>query len=193
MLKLMGRISAFALLAASVAFPAAIDLRYTGVLTTANISGTNVGDTITLDLTVDNGGTDAISQTWNYANFQGFTISTGTYNATYSKVYEASGPITTDASGIVTSVTFYGTSGSSVNSDNFNTYFTGDFVFGGNNFMSSQGVSDVAANYWSTASNWTVVGAGATTGGDAPEPSTITMLLGSLGMLGVAVRKSRRA
>ncbi len=176
------RASLVGLFLAGMAFSSPFDLRFTGDLTTAGIPGTSVGDTLTLDLTVDNGGNSTISQTFSYANFGGFTIHVGSYSASYSKVFESSGPITTDAAGNISSVAFYGTSNASNNSDNFTPSFSGDYVFGDGSFNDSLSRGDAVAG-WNNPSQWTVASLASAT----PEPGTVTMLVAGLGLL-VAVR-----
>ncbi len=163
-------------------FSSPFDLQFTGLLTSAGIPGTSVGETLTLDLTVNNGGTSTISQTFNYADFGGFTIHVGTYSASYSKVWESSGPITTDAAGNVNSVAFYGTSNSSNNSDNFTASFTGDYVGGGGSFADSLS-RGAGVDGWNNPAQWTVASPATST----PEPGTVTMLFAGFGLL-VAVR-----
>lgn len=97
---------------------------FTDTISTASTPGISVGDTFTLKLDADNGGSTDVSQTWNLADLGGFTITAGSYAATYSQVWDnpTTGNFVTDAAGMMSSVTFYGTNPNSQNTDNFGSW-----------------------------------------------------------------------
>lgn len=156
---------------------------FTDTIASAGTPGISVGDTFTLKLYADNGGSTDVSQTWNLADLQGFGITAGSYSATYSAVwsYPATGNFQTDASGTVSYVEFYGTDNSSNNTDNFGSWI-GDAVFGDASFCAySSGCNNIAAGRFNNASAWTV---SAVSG--VPEISTWVMLLAGFAGLGFA-------
>lgn len=178
------------LLSSAAVYAAPFTLEFTGIVASSETPGISEGDTITLDLIADNGGSTSLSQTWNLADLQGFTIHAGTFTGTYSQVYPfpSTGNFVTDASGNIISVTFFGTSGSSQNSDNFNASFVGDNVTGGASFEDSLSRdTDIVGGTWNTPSQWSVQGADAS----APEPSTIGLF--AAGLVGLAALKRKKA
>lgn len=162
---------------------------FTDTISSATTPGISVGDTFTLVLHADNGSTTAASQTWNLADLQGFSITAGSYSATYSKVFEfpATGNFVTDAAGVLTSIQFYGTSTLSNNTDNFGSW-TADTVFGDAFFDDYFGRrNQVAAGGFNNPASWTVAPGG------VPEPASWALMIGGFGAVGVLARRQRRA
>jgi hypothetical protein len=169
---------------------AVYDFKFTDTISFANTPGVAVGDTFTLHLFADNGGSSLISQTWNYADLQGFTIQAGSYHASYSKVFEspATGNFQTDALGQVSAVQFYGTSNASNNTDNFGSW-AGDVVFGNASFNDFLGRSNgIAANTFTTPGEWTV---SAAVGAPAPIPGAGLASLAAMAIGAFRARKRR--
>ena len=161
---------------------------FTDTISAATTPGIDVGDTITLALFADNGGTTSVNQTWNLSDLQGFTIKAGTYSATYSKVFEfpATGNFVTDATGTLVTTQFYGTSTASNDTDNFGS-LTGDIVFGDASFLDTVGRGNqVAANTFTNPGSWTVSAAG------VPEPASWALMIAGFGVVGVVARRERR-
>jgi len=159
---------------------------FTDTISTASTPGISVGDTFTLKLDADNGGSTDVSQTWNLADLGGFTITAGSYAATYSQVWDnpTTGNFVTDAAGMMSSVTFYGTNPNSHNTDNFGSW-TGDTVFGNAEFCDYDGrCNNIAAGGFNNAAAWTV-------SAGVPEPSTWAMLL--IGFAGLGFAGYRKA
>ncbi len=182
-------IAAAAAIATGQAAQAAVfDFTFTDTISSASTPGINVGDTFTVHLFADNGGSSAANQTWNLADLQGFTIHAGTYSASYSTVFEspATGNFQTDAAGVVTSVQFFGTSNSSNNTDNFGSW-TADTVFGDASFLDYLGRGNtIAASTFTNADQWTVGLAGT-----VPEPASWALMLIGFGAAGSALRGRR--
>jgi hypothetical protein len=161
-----------------------VDFTFTDTISSAGTPGIAVGDTFTLNLFADNGGSSTLGQTWTIPEILGFTIQAGTYSATYSTPYPGGSGFTTDATGHVVTASFFGTSATSNNTDNFGS-FIGDVVFGNAEFDDSLGrVNNIAAGGFTNASEWTVAVAA------VPEPSTWAMMI--LGFLGLGVMAYRK-
>ena len=164
------------------------EFTFTDTISTAATPGIAVGDRMTLHLFADNGST-AVSQTWNLDNLLGFTIHAGTYSASYSAVFPfpTTDNFVTDASGMMSSVNFNGTSGSSHNTDNFGSWI-GDTVFTAGNFCDFfNRCNYISAYSFNNASMWTVAAAPA-----IPEPSTWALMLLGFAGLGVAGYRASR-
>ncbi len=166
------------------------EFTFTDTIASATTPGINVGDTFTLHMFADNGGSTDVSQTWNLADLLGFTIQAGSYSASYSAVFPepTTGNFVTDASGMMSSVVFYGTSDASNNTDNFGSW-TGDYVFGNAEFCDfTDRCNTITAGGFNNASEWTVAAAG----GAIPEPSTWALMLFGFASLGVAGYRASR-
>ena len=161
---------------------------YTGTIAGASTPGVDGGDTYTLTVIADNGGSSALGQIWTYDDLQGFTIQAGSYSASYSKAWESSVGFQTDASGNVVFSAFYGTSSSSNNSDNFGSW-TGDSVWGDGTFFDSLGRENSIPTELNDPSRWTVSAVAAN--GAVPEPASWAMMLGGFGLVGGAMRSRR--
>jgi hypothetical protein len=164
------------------------EFTFTDTISSANTPGIDVGDTFTLHMFADNGGSTAVSQTWNLDDLLGFTIQAGSYSASYSAVFPfpTTDNFVTDASGMMSSVAFQGTSGASHNTDNFGSWI-GDSVFTNAEFCDFDGhCNNISADGFDNASKWTVAAAGT-----IPEPSTWAMML--LGFAGLGFAGYRRA
>lgn len=165
------------------------EFTFTDTIFTAATPGIAVGDTMTLHLFADNGGSTAVSQTWNLDNLLGFTIHAGAYSASYSTVFPSptTGNFVTDASGMMSSVNFMGTSGSSHNTDNFGSWI-GDSVFTGGDFCDFFSRCNYVSTYsFNNPSMWTVAVAPT-----IPEPSTWALMLLGFAGLGVAGYRASR-
>ncbi len=170
-----------------VAAAAPVVFTFTGTIGATDTPFVNVGDTLKLELTADNGGNSLSSQTWNLADLQGFSVVVGGYTATYSKVFEfpeTSNFQTDDAGNVITSQ-FYGTSYASSNTDIFGSS-VGDIVFGDATFYSTQHdfLFDVSGNF-TNPGQWTV----ALAGGGVPEPATWALMILGFGAVGGAMRR----
>lgn len=189
-MKLGSAIAAVALAGLSLAAGAAkadlFDFTFVSTISDANTPGIVDGDQVTVHLFADNGGSSDLSQVWNYADLQGFTLAAGTYSATYSKIFPVptTGNFSTDALGNVTSAQFFGTDFSSNNVDNFGSW-TADTVFGNAQFNDFLGnANNITGNTFTDTSEWTVAAAGAA----VPEPATWAMMLVGFMGLGAALR-----
>ena len=176
-----------AALLTSAAQAGPVKFTYTGTVGYASTPGVNVGDTYTLSVYADNGGSSLANQTWGYDDLQGFTIQSGSYSGSYSKVWESSTGFSTDGDGNVVYVAFYGTSGASNNTDNFGSW-TGDTVFGDGAFYDFFGRGNGLSTDLQDPTLWHV----SAVGGAVPEPASWALMLGGFGFVGGAMRSRRR-
>lgn len=71
-----------------------------------DIPGTTMGDTLTISVIVDNGGTSLLSQSWTVLNIVSGRVDVGTYAAFYTSSFFAGSGFTTDAAGLLTTAVF---------------------------------------------------------------------------------------
>lgn len=164
------------------------DFTATDTLIEAAIPGTAIGETVTLNVYVNNGNSTDLSQTWNLSDVVDFTYAVGTYFATYSTVFDSGNPLfTTNSSGQVTVSNFRGTAATSVDTDNFGT-ITADIFFGNGQVCDTKGdcYDTTSAGTFATPSQWTVSAASTT-----PEPSSLALLGSGLAGLGFILRRRR--
>ncbi len=169
---------------ATQAYSTTFDFVYTDAIATASTPGIAVGDTFTANLFLNNGGSTVASQSWTASQTSGFTITAGSYFATYSLVWQSDFSFTTDASGNVSFVRFWGTDYGSHNTDRFGTW-NGDTVFGDASFVDSQGLSNtIAAATFNNVGQWTL-------GAPVATPIPGALLLFGPGLAGFAVVRRR--
>jgi len=136
-----------------------------------------VGETFTINLLLDNGGSTLVSQTWSGADaVSGFTIDAGPYHGSYSTLFPGSS-FQTDASGALTLTNLFGSANTSSNQDNFGS-FVGN-VLTGNEFLDFFGRPNVYAALPTTVADWTVAAAA------TPLPAALPLFATGLGALGV--------
>ncbi len=140
--------------------------------TNADIPGASLGDTLTLNVIADNGGTSLFSQLWQPADIQSATVTVGTYQADYISPYFVPSEFRTDISGALTQAFF--TDNSSNNSDLFGD--GGGVALFSNSLRDFNGNADVFfPTITGSASNWTVT--------PVPEPSTLSLVATGLALL----------
>ncbi|HWA27598.1 MAG TPA: VPDSG-CTERM sorting domain-containing protein [Lacunisphaera sp.] len=162
------------------------DFTFTNTVSYAETPGINVGDTFVLHLFADNGGSSLNSQTWTLDDTLGFTIDAGSYSATYSLVWPFGFMMQTDSTGALVTTSFFGTSDSSNNTDNFGSW-VGDYVFGNAEFHDRfNRRNNISANSFNDTRNWTVGLASA-----VPDASSTLSFLGMavLGLVAFVRRK----
>jgi hypothetical protein len=175
-------------LAISTAAGASVyDFTFTSTITSATTPIIAVGDTFTITLPLDNGGSTLVSQTWRGADaISGFTIDAGAYHASYSTLFPGL-LFKTNASGALTVTRFRGTDPTSINQDNFGS-FVGDVVFASPFFFDFFGRQDNYAARPSKVADWTVTAAA------TPLPAALPLFATGLGALGLfGWRRKRKA
>jgi hypothetical protein len=162
------------------------DLTFASTISAADTPGILAGNTFTINLFLDNGGSTVVSQSWSGTDaISGFAIDAGTYHGSYSTLL-ANWSFQTDASGALTLTNFFGTATTSNNQDNFGS-FQGNDVFG-NEFVDALGRVNHFAQRLTNVSSWTIAPLA------TPLPTTLPLFatgLGALGLLGW--RRKRKA
>jgi len=172
------------LLGAGAANATLYEYTYVDSISSASTPGISVGDTFTTHLFINSASPD--NQVWSAGDTDGFTISAGTYHASYSVVWQPNFEFDTDGSGNATAVQFYGTDPSSHNVDNFGSW-TGDTVYGNASFCDFNGnCNNITAGTFNNVGQWTFNGAVT-----APEPTSMAMI--GIGILGLGASRRRRA
>jgi len=152
------------------------DFTFTSTIINATTPIIVVGDTFTINLLLDNGGSTLVSQTWSSADaISGFTIDTGSYHGSYSTLFPGSS-FQTDVSGALTLTNFFGAANTSNNQDNFGSF--GGNVLSGNRFLDFFGRSNFYAALPTTVADWTVSAA-------TPLPAALPLFATGLGALGL--------
>lgn len=187
MKKIALLLAAFALNMGS-ALAAPVEFTFTSSIASSAIPGVAVGDTLTLTLLADNGGSSLASQTWTIGNLISGHLSVGSYSQSYTDGwFSAPGFVAfaTDAAGSLTTTNFYGTTYSANHVDSFGS--------GPGVYLYSNAIQDHSSRLayeitnLPTTSAWTVAMAPA-----VPEPETYAMLLAGVGLMGAIARRRQR-
>jgi len=153
-----------------------------------NIPGTAFGDTLTISVIVDNGGSSLLSQTWGLPDFVSGTAAVGSYFASYATPDFLD--FATDASGQLTTTVFAQSQTDGSATDNFGTgpaRLVSNAVIdslGRGSFISAGGTGFI---YWPNSNEdlWS-----AQLVQSVPEPGTLALFgIGLFGM-GLARRKN---
>lgn len=162
-------------------------------ITSSSIPGVTAGDTITIDVVLDNGGTSLLSQTWDVnagTTAISATASAGSYSADYGTTFTVA-LFQTNALGVLTTTAFRDEGGTQF--DNTDTFGSGapiGLLFGTaliTTPISPSRFAQFSPNNFD-ASSWTLE---FTTIDDVPEPATAVLLAIPLGALGCARRRRR--
>ena len=180
--KLIGACAGLAMMGMAGAADAAMfKFNFTSTINSSpSIPGVSLGDTLTLEVIADNGGTSLISQNWGTTDVSSAALSVGTYSATYLTTFTLAN-FTTDLTGTLTVSSFNDSSGS--NQDIFGTgpsvvltsAIVQDFNFGSAFF--GPNVSDFNA--------WTVTA--------VPLPAALPLMGTGLAVLGFLGWRRRKA
>lgn len=170
------------------AHAATFDYQFTSTVTSAMTPGVAVGDLVTLDMYLDNGGNTAASQTWDGTQVIDFTLHAGTYSATYRTVYMPSTFVfQTNGGAGVSNVQFDGTDPTSFNTDSFSSGFYGDYLYSNPVFVDSRGAYNWVADQFTNTSAWAEVAPAAA----VPEPTNMALMFA--GLCAFVVMRRRRA
>ncbi len=145
-----------------------------------------MGDVITLNVLVDNGGTSAASQTWASTDTVSADLTVGGYHAYYDSDFFGSAGFTTDAAGNLLTADWFGTS-DAVSGTNYDNFGVGTDVRLFNGAIQEHG-SDLSffQPSFGDINDWTAPT------GYVPEPGTIAIWT-VLGVVGLGVRRRRNA
>lgn len=185
-MTLLSRLAFLASLCVSAnAYASPFMLVYTGTVTSAsNVGGlAAVGDAVTVQVIVDNGGSSTLSQTWAVSNTVSAIFSAGSYQANFTADWFPIGSgFTTDALGGLILAGWYGTE-QATGSDNFGS--TGADL--SNVGVDSSNGGQIFAQPLFGLSAWSnpvaVIG-------NVPEPSALAIV--PLGLVGLALTTRRR-
>ncbi len=185
-LQRLTRLICVALLCGSASVQASpFQFTYTGTVSSVNNIGglATVGDAVTVNVIVDNGGTSAISQNWAVTDTVSAVFTAGSYVATFlSDWFSYGSGFTTDALGDLTTAEWYGTQ-MSTGTDNFGTGV----------YLSNVGASNSNGRNIYASSNFelSTFSGPIAVASSVPEPATIALL--GLGLAGIAIGKRRKA
>lgn len=161
-----------------------VELVHTTTVSSSDISGVAIGDTVTLTLFAENGGDSVNSQTWRIGDIISGSLKAGSYWQSYiDGWFSGSTPISfvTDVSGALTTADFFGTTFSANHQDPLGVgprvnLYNSDFQ----DFLGNQASFNL---FLQNPSAWTVAKSV-----QVPEPSTILLLV--IGV--IAIGFSRR-
>ncbi len=149
-----------------------------------DIPGTTMGDTLTILVIVDNGGTSLLSQSWTVLNIVSGRVDVGTYTAFYTSSFSAGSGFTTDAAGLLTTAVFADLVGDV--SDTFGTSAVGalfnDAVRDTQERLTRFG--DAVDQPNGNLSLWSVAFV------SVPEPGTLGLI--GAGLIGIGLARRRR-
>jgi hypothetical protein len=166
-----------------------IELQFAGTVSADN--SFDAGDTVTVDVFANNGGTSLVSQTWYTFDITSETIQVGSYSASVSGFDPTNfGDFSTDSSGKLNFLDFITYLNGTDNSDTLSTFelaLTGEnpiwrAVDADNNTIYTISVDD-PPEITNTAISLVA---------STPLPAALPLLAGGLGMIGFLARKRRK-
>lgn len=190
----ISKIAALGAMSAAMLFVAAaqadpVKFTYTSTITSSGISGVSVGDTVTISLLADNGGSGLSSQSWTISNLISGSLSAGTYSQSYTDGWYSAPSWTafsTDATGALTLSDFYGTTYSANHHDSFGV--------GPQIYLYNGGFLDFFGNYAGQADSLSVLGHWSVEPvqpSSVPEPASLALF--GAGIAGLMMRRRRLA